>query len=434
MNLSDFPQPPGNNGRGLHGTASNQRFPDPWEYWLREIQQMGIKWFKLLDDAGSNVHFSTELLNIGVMPIIRLYIDAPNPGRITDDRRVDWVATIRRYVNAGVRYFEINNEPNLGNEWHIPYPSNAPEMTMDHWLPDAELVISLGGLPAFPALAQTQDPTFNSVKWYQRAFVYLQSHYADRARAVFSNGAWIAVHAALLNHPLDYPYDAINQRDHPGATIFTDDSCLLGYRVPLEILQQTFGLTVPVISTEGGVFAPGESGSTVWDSRYPAITKQSHAANTVAMFQWMMDQAPSEFFAICPWLIFGGGNPAWQWDSWYRRNETLPVVAALKAMPNYPKKNPIGGGTPPPPPPPPPPTTDPAGIARAFAWNAINITLNPDAALYKKAKKLNLGRPVTNEIYNVVVGGVPYVVQGYEKAILYVKEGDWGNIKQTPWL
>jgi len=41
MNLSDFPQPPGNNGRGVHGTASNQRFPDPWDFWLSEIQKMG---------------------------------------------------------------------------------------------------------------------------------------------------------------------------------------------------------------------------------------------------------------------------------------------------------------------------------------------------------------------------------------------------------
>ncbi|MCL4487204.1 MAG: hypothetical protein M1570_03620 [Chloroflexi bacterium] len=433
MILADFPQPPANNGRGLHGTASNQRFPDPWDYWLNEICEMGIKWFKLLDDGGSNVDFAKELLHRGVMPVIRLYIDAPNPGRITDYARVDEVAVIRRYVAAGIRYFEINNEPNLGNEWHIPYPPDAPEMTMDNWLPDAELVISLGGLPAFPALAQTQDPRFNSVNWCRRAFAYLKSHYADRAAAVFSSGAWLAVHAALLNHPLDYPYDAINQRDHPRATAFTDDCCLLGYRVPLDILKETFGLSAPVISTEGGVFAPGPSGSTTWDTRYPAITKQTHATNTVAMFQWMMDQSPAEFFGMCPWLIFGGGNPAWDYDSWYRRNEILPVVAALKGMPNYAKKNPVGA-VPKPSPGLPPASVDVANIARGVAWSALKITLNPDAALFKKAKELQLGHPVTNEIPGVMIGGVRCVVQGFANGILYAKEGDWGNIQMATWM
>lgn len=448
MTLSDFPQPPGNNGRGLHGPAHNQRFNDPWDRWISELQQMNIKWMKLLDDAGSNADFSKELLNNGIMPIVRFYIDAPNPGRFVDDHRVDWPATLARYVANGVRYFEINNEPNLGDEWHTPYPANAPEIVMDNWIQDAELVISMGGLPAFPALTQTSNPSFHSVNWYRRAFAYLQTKYPDRAQNVFSNGAWIAVHAALLNHPVDYPYDAVNQRDHPGATIFDDDNCLLGYRVPLELLKETFGLTVPVISTEGGVFAPGESGQTQWDSRYPPITKLSHAVNTVGLFQWMMDQAPAEFFGICSWLIFSG-TPQFEYDSWFRVRETLPVVQEIKRMKSYTKKSPAAQSIPLPTSPisptsPTTPTTPPpvtpatpanaAAIARAFALSMLNITVNPDAALYRKAKELNFGRPVTNEIYGVIVSGARYVVQGFDKGVLYVKEGDWGNVQQTPWL
>lgn len=179
---------------------------------------------------------------------------------------------------------------------------------------------------------------------------------------------------------------------------------------------------------------------TVWDSRYPPVTKQSHASGTVAMFQWMMDKSPTEFFGMCPWLIFGGGNPAWEYDSWYRRNETLPVVGAVKAMPNYGKKNPTATGVQPHPPPgttPPPapgPSNDAANIVRGFAWTALSITLNPNTAFYRKAKELGLGRPVTNEIYGVMIGGARYVVQGFDKSILYAREGDWGNIQQVPWL
>jgi hypothetical protein len=213
---------------------------------------------------------------------------------------------------------------------------------------------------------------------------------------------------------------------------------LLGYRVPLELLQQTFDLTVPVISTEGGVFAPGESGQAQWDSRYPPITKLSHAVNTVGLYQWMMDQAPPEFFAVCSWIIFSGTG-FFEYDSWYRRREILPVVAEVKKMSSYAKKNPLTQPLPPAAPPPtlptpPQPPTDAASTARAFVLSALNIVVNPDAALYKKAKALNLGRPVTNEIYGVLVGGSRYVVQGFEKGILYVKEGDWGNVQQTPWL
>ena len=432
MNLSDFPQPSNNNGRGVHGTASNQRFPDPWDLWLSEFQKMGLKWIKLLDDGGSNFDFSQQLLNIGVMPIVRLYIDAPNPGRITDYTHVDEVATIRRYVAGGVRYFEFNNEPNLPQEWQISYPSNAPEMTMDNWLPDAELVISLGGLPAFPALSPTLDPTSNSVAWYRRAFAYLKSQYAERAAAVFTSGVWLSVHPTLLNHPLDYPYDSVNQAEHPGATVYDDDCCLLGYRVPVELLKETFGLTVPVIATEGGVPAPGSSGVAIWDTRYAPITKQSHATNTVELFQWVMDESPEEFFGFCPWMLSSGGDKNWEYDGWYRRSETLPVVAAIKAMESYAKKNPES--TTPTTPSIPSTPVDVETMARKYAWNALNIAMNAEAALYKKAKELGLGRPVTNEIYGVLASDERYVVQGFEKAILYVKEGDWDNIQQSEWL
>jgi len=178
------------------------------------------------------------------MPVIRLYIRCPQPGRITDYTHVDEVATIRRYVAGGVRYFEINNEPNLPQEWHISFPSNAPEMTMDNWLPDAELVIFPRRAPAFPACSPSLDPASNSVNFYRRAFAYLSSKYASAPGRSLPTGAWLSVHPTLLNHPLNYPYDEIAQRDHPGVTIYEDDCCLLGYRVPVELLQQTFGLTV----------------------------------------------------------------------------------------------------------------------------------------------------------------------------------------------
>ncbi|MFQ6015404.1 MAG: hypothetical protein ACE5NP_08180 [Anaerolineae bacterium] len=366
MKLQDYPRPANDNRRGIHAVASPYHNYDH-DVWVRELQELNMKWYKILDDGGSCYQFCDKILAAGITPIVRLYQPQHNPGGLEPKA----LETISILVSLGVRYFEINNEPNLEIEWKEGewQDGGRPETVMEYWIKDAAEVIERGGLPAFPALAQAGiDPAHGSVNWTVRALRWLADNAATQARDIFENGGWIAVHAATLNHPLDYPYDDVNQKGkpltsqeynahpagawgnqpmevindwrasdkNPGHTVMDDDSCLLGFEVPIKVLRETFGLTLPVMSTEGGVFPPKPGTFTVWDRRYPGYDVHGHAERTVEMFTWLEQEAPDYFFAMCPWLIanerMNHFNPAWTHDAWYQE-EPLPVVGAVKGMP-----------------------------------------------------------------------------------------------------
>ncbi|MBI5877177.1 MAG: N-acetylmuramoyl-L-alanine amidase [Chloroflexi bacterium] len=70
---------------------------------------------------------------------------------------------------------------------------------------------------------------------------------------------------------------------------------------------------------------------------------------------------------------------------------------------------------------------------RTAAWMAIGISFNPDAAIQRRAKELNLGRPVTNEL-RTVVQGVRWAFQGFEGGILACEEGNWANVRKMNWM
>ena len=131
-------------------------------------------------------------------------------------------------------------------------------------------------------------------------------------RDLFERGCWVAIHNYTLNHPLDYPYDDVNQtgrpltqeefdeyarwqyshlsyaqiqaqgiplsaedyakfnrwawdgrsmemvnqvrasNQNPGQTVLQDANCFNGYRAAGTMMFDALGFHVPVISTEGG--------------------------------------------------------------------------------------------------------------------------------------------------------------------------------------
>ena len=74
----------------------------------------------------------------------------------------------------------------------------------------------------------------------------------------------------------------------------------------------------------------------------------------------------------------------------------------------------------------PPPTLEEKVIsaARKFTWMPINT----EAALYKFAQTRNLGYPQTDE-FEFTYGNDGYIGQVFNLGIVYVKKGDWGNVK-----
>ncbi len=247
-------------------------------------------------------------------------------------------------------------------------PPNWQDIVVDNFILDADKIISLGGLPAFPAMGVgAQDNPIELV---------IQKGRAD----LFRSGAWVAVHNYTLNHPLDYPYDPVNQEGapvsqeeyerlgpwaweghprelinewratdkNPGDTLKDDAACFLGVHLLDQMIEKTLGHKVPIISTEGGPVIGWKD-----DRRYPRLDPFTHAQWVVAINDFLQGgreihglRCPDNYFTMCYWLIgnfrMGFMSPGWESQSWYTdwwndefnlRGE-LPVVAAVKAMPN----------------------------------------------------------------------------------------------------
>jgi hypothetical protein len=370
MRVEDFPRPKDDNGRGVHWSASVYHPAGAaLDFWIGELQAMHVKWVKAMDDGGgSSLELCRRLLAADIMPIVRLYRLEPNPGSIGGREE----ETIRRLIAAGVRYFETNNEPDLPAEWkngHIP--ANWLDVVIDNFIYDADKIIAMGGLPALPAMGVgSKDNPVAAVVAKGRA-------------DLFEKGAWVAIHNYTLNHPLDYPYDSVNQegtpvsqeefdrlgawawegrprdqinawRDadkNPGATLIQDATCFLAFHLADQMIQQTLGHPVPIISTEGGPVVGWKD-----DRRYPRLDPRTHGEWTVALNDFMQGgrqlhglSCPDNYFAMCHWLIanyrLGFMAPGWESQSWYsdwwnsdfNLHGELPVVAAVKAMPNQPR-------------------------------------------------------------------------------------------------
>lgn len=74
----------------------------------------------------------------------------------------------------------------------------------------------------------------------------------------------------------------------------------------------------------------------------------------------------------------------------------------------------------------------PEDVVREAAWNAAGIPFNPEAAFPKYAREHDLGVPQTDE-FDFSYKGINYRGQGFGKAIVYCKVGDWGNLQEMSW-
>jgi len=406
------------------------------DWWLNECRQMGMGWIKVLDHRGSSQRLCEAILKAGMIPIARLYRHRPNPGRLDAEQ----VGGMKKLVALGVRYFEPNNEPNLPDEWQEGQwkPGGEVAVVMEHWLADAAAIIDAGGLPGFPALAQCGlHGDYSSIRWYKDAFAYLAGQRFQPAWSVFTNGAWIAVHAAVLNHfvrlddgqwRFDYPYDPVAQKDAPGITVLEDDCGLVGGRVATDLLSKHFGnISLPVISTEGGVFVP-PNGSHAWDDRYPPVTQDSHKVATVAMFDWIAGHYP-QMWAMCPWLIanerLGHKDKAWTDQVWYPAGKAaLPVVDGMKASAASqvrPTVAPLAG-----------PAMALEDLTRNLAWNRRGFAFNPKATFQDYARKYKLGAPLSDE-WEFTLAGKKYGAQSFTGGIVFCEVGHWGDATHIPW-
>lgn len=428
ISLADYTRPPDDNGRGIVA------YPAPgwkggeqgFEYWIAELQQLGIKWVRVLDDRGDSLALVERLLAVGIFPIVRILrrdlppndSPEPNPGHISAREEV----TIKKHIDAGVLYFETNNEPDNPAEWkQHAVPAGAEEtakLVALSWLFDARFILEAGGYPGLPAVSSGSG-------------MDLLGALASLGRQdILLEGGWVAVHNFGHNRPLNFPSDRVNQngatlsaqefdfgpltdwvwwdtalgrantldeinnlraqRKNAGQSIAQDHAAFREYEYFDALARKHLGRSIPILATEGGY----QVGRRI-DMRYPRITPALQADLTVALYEFMQRDAPDYYFAACPSLL--AGTPATQASAWYsdfwdrairngnaangelppvavpgyRVGDRLPVVAAVKAMAGISRSAPRPAPQPvpapvqpaplpaaPPPPPPPPPPSE----------------------------------------------------------------------------
>lgn len=290
----------------------------------------------------------------GILPIIR-------PKCKINGGTPNWEAFVKAVLDAGVpsAIIQVFNEWGDSREWNLARKLVAHAVTAQRRGLRARAfgnpTGALGAVASHPWLdgILSMIAGFNrdlaAQRWRSAAgrisaaggFIGLQVMDPLDASAALSNldpgVAEIVValsHSYNSNHPDDYPYDALNQRDHPGANIMTDDTCALSWLEYAEWCKASLGFYPDVIVTEGGPFFQQSE-----DSRYPRTDDAIHAQMVVGIVEQFRSGVlangvplPDWMRAFCFWLWH---DP--DWDSWYvgtlgTRQLTIDRVSAIPAF------------------------------------------------------------------------------------------------------
>lgn len=311
---------------GIHGAPGVGAPPaDKWDTWIGLMKDIGVKWYKQLDDNDLNrrhiFEWCKRLKAAGIEPIVRFYAAQQFPEPLPDT----YFQKMRWYADAGIRYAEIGNEPTLMYEWKQHWQGRVNNVGHDDptviaslaqaWITDAQHALNVGVRPAFYALGFSANggqwfAPWSSVFWVQKLTQYLAMHFRQQTIDLFKQGAWIAVHSSPYEQPLDFdPY--INQQGYW-------DMCMRGYEIVRDSFAQAFGAAlnldeIEIISTESGVFTWN---STSWGHRRPPASPRDdvdHAARTIDMFRWIEQR--SKLKAMLPWCLSVGDLIGGQFDA-----------------------------------------------------------------------------------------------------------------------
>jgi hypothetical protein len=365
--LSRYPRPPDDNGLGVHwSTHLHAQSEEATSYFVSELVRMNIRWVKLINDGTKGRdydHTVDELVSRGIMPILRLYQRCNKPYD-----PVELSKLVRHYVAKGVYYYELYNEPNLSGKaggWCQAGGEPQPEYLAGMWADAARVIYLAGGYPGLPSLFA---PSKKRPGWRQDFFYRFFEALRAQGNESVLYFSWAPIHNYTINHPPDYPYDAVNLTSRPltqeeieryrltpeqvaninharatarepggyfvGDNLADDSTCFLHFIAYHDQFQELFGFEIPLISTEGGA-----TRGSAEDPRYPPVDGRTVAEWTVWEANYMLDQSPDYYFATMTWLLAQHAleydEPNWEVNAWYhdREGNQEPVVEALKNRP-----------------------------------------------------------------------------------------------------
>lgn len=327
--LEDYPRPPApDTGWGIHDHTNGDWFPPDQDAFYEELRgKYGFTWFKILGLGKNKIGMTAAARRHGVEPVVRIYdlAEYPQPGPEEEKYR-DW---IRAYVEAGGRYFELANEPNIDGEWTAggTVENDRIEGICRTWLRVKRIAQEEGAIPIFYAMTPG-----SAGEYYRDCFETFKSW--GKIEEAFA-GAAIGIHPYPLNHPLEYPFDPLSNLPHATRaerfnSLMQDNSA---FRI-LELVQmmqmEYLPYAIPILATEAGYNIGDQS-----DHRYPEITPERMAELNMEIFNRMDPDHPlywgDSFFSHMVWAY--GGTGSFMFSGWFNNPKyggNLPVLDRME--------------------------------------------------------------------------------------------------------
>ncbi len=355
--LRAYPRPEQDNGRGLHFGMDLR--DESVRVTVNLLLSINARWTMIYaPDENQAKRGAQACWNAGIMPIVRI-------GKKVDEMFDPVIFANAVKATGAPAYIQIYNEPGDLREWNnYPGDSQWVGIFAARWARAAAQVMDAGGYPGLQILSQAEfDAVVNAVQAIGRADIWQR--------------AFFALHNYGANHPPAYPYDAQNQQDHPGATIFSDDTATLNFLQFAKWMQDRIGFVLPMIGGEGGWQFDAQE-----DSRYPATNQPYHAQYHSEMFNWFRtgvlsngEALPDYLFSVAPWIASGTGNDDW-WGG--PLGDKTDTIQAVQAIPAFVRKFAWDGGVVLPPPTytfSATPTTIQPGGSATLQWNTTGVRM-----------------------------------------------------------
>jgi hypothetical protein len=286
--LSWYPRPKVDTGLGLHDSSNVGANPPDFEAHAKALRAAGISWYKILEAGNNKIERCRVYLEHDIMPIVRLYQHRPHPDYIV------YPGQVAAYVAAGVRYFEMGNEPNISpDEWKEgKWPDSANDLgriVAEQWLKAADMVKREGGIPL--VYAWTPGGTYDHAGGHRRFTIDFLSHLALGAL----EGAGVAIHPRPHNNPPD------------AAPTSTNTVTFREHEWYAQTYKELIGWIPPMFATEHG-YSIGDS----QNANFPRIDEHLWTEYNQELFERMNPNhpkaIPSHLFTLCYWLETEGGD------------------------------------------------------------------------------------------------------------------------------